>query len=117
MLKLLRRIFGAAETTPQQDARPPLGDPRGLFAQDVAATKEFWRDMHTPRRGIRGNARELGADPNSGRPKASRLVLNFAPAQMRGGSSWSLFRPFVWCLVFVQTKRAFTAEDSVGKPT
>lgn len=64
MLKLLKRIFGAAEPAPQ-DAKPPLGDPRGLFAQDVAATKQFWRDMHAPPScRIVGNAKELGADPS-----------------------------------------------------
>jgi hypothetical protein len=63
MWKTLKRLFGAAETAPQ-DAKPPLGNPLGLFAQDVAATKQFWRDLHTTPRGIRGNARELGADPS-----------------------------------------------------
>jgi hypothetical protein len=64
MLKILKRLFGAAEPTPQQDAKP-LGDPRRLFAQDVAASKQFWRDMHAPpSRRIVGNARELGADPS-----------------------------------------------------
>jgi hypothetical protein len=68
MWKILRQIFGAAETAPQhQDAKPPLGDPRGLFAQDVAASKQFWRDLHSPsKRGIAGNAKELGADPCPG---------------------------------------------------
>jgi hypothetical protein len=65
MWKILKRVFGAAEPAPQ-DEKPPLGDPRGLFAQSVVATKQYWTDLHTPRRGIRGNARELGADPTPG---------------------------------------------------
>jgi hypothetical protein len=63
MLKLLKRLFGAAETAPQ-DAKPPLRDPNGLFAQSVQASKQYWTDLHTPKRGIVGNARELGADPS-----------------------------------------------------
>jgi hypothetical protein len=65
MWKILKQIFGGAETAQQQDAaKPPLGDPRGLFAQDVMASKQFWRDMHSPpSRRIVGNAKELGADP------------------------------------------------------
>jgi hypothetical protein len=69
MFKILRRLFGAAETTPLQDEKPPLGDPRGLFAQSVVATKQYWQDQHTPRRGIRGNAKELGADPSPARTR------------------------------------------------
>jgi hypothetical protein len=69
MWKSLKRLFGAAETMPQ-DAKPPLGDPRGLFAQSVVASKQYWRDIHTTPRGIRGNARELGADPT---PAGRRL--------------------------------------------
>ena len=66
MLKFLKRVFGAAEPAPQ-DAKPPLGDPRGLFAQSVVATKQYWQDMHAPpSRRIVGNARELGADPTPG---------------------------------------------------
>lgn len=67
MLKILKRLFGAAETMPQQDEKPPLGDPRGLFAQSVVATKQYWQDMHAPpSRRIIGNASELGADPMPG---------------------------------------------------
>jgi hypothetical protein len=67
MWKILKQMFGAAETVPQDATKPPLGDPRGLFAQDVAATKQFWRDMHAPpSRRIVGNAKELGADPTPG---------------------------------------------------
>jgi hypothetical protein len=66
MLKLLKRLFGAAETVPQ-DPKPPLGDPRGLFAQSVMASKQYWRDLHAPpSRRIVGNAKELGADPSPG---------------------------------------------------
>jgi hypothetical protein len=54
MWKYLKRVFGAAETAPQQQGKPPLGDPRGLFAQDVAASKQFWRDLHAPSK--RGSA-------------------------------------------------------------
>jgi hypothetical protein len=65
MLKFLKRVFGAAEPAAPQDAKPPLGDPRGLFAQSVVASKQYWRDLHAPpSRRIVGNARELGADPS-----------------------------------------------------
>jgi hypothetical protein len=66
MLKILKRLFGAAEPAPQDD-KPPLGDPRGLFAQDVRASKQYWTDFHAPpSRRIVGNAKELGADPTPG---------------------------------------------------
>jgi hypothetical protein len=64
MWKILKQIFGA-ETVPAPDAKPPLGDPNGLFAQSVMASKQYWRDMHAPpSRRIIGNAKELGADPS-----------------------------------------------------
>jgi hypothetical protein len=63
MWKILKQIFGAAETPQHHDAKPPLGDPHGLFAQSVQASKQYWTDLHTPKRGIVGNAKELGADP------------------------------------------------------
>jgi hypothetical protein len=67
MWKILKQIFGAAETPQHQDEKPPLGDPRGLFAQSVAASKQYWRDLHSPpSRRIVGNAKELGADPSPG---------------------------------------------------
>jgi hypothetical protein len=70
MWKILKQIFGAAEAPQHQDAKPPLGDPRGLFAQSVVASKQYWRDLHAPpSRRIVGNAKELGADPSPGRTR------------------------------------------------
>jgi hypothetical protein len=42
-------------------------DPRGLFAENVVTSEQYYHDMNAPpSRRIIGNAKELGADPTPG---------------------------------------------------